>query len=299
MPHNNHSSEIPCRLITVIVCLALLLQSGPAMADPTPSARTHVRGDSQQAAPATLGDANLDTETSAAMRPATAPAEGIKLAPRPRRASSAADGAALAARATPTTPPLHASAAPLTPAPKIAYVPRSSPIQATPQPDPAAARPADRFPPVPPTKTGPGKQAQSAWSPLQGSNASARAEVAAAGEISLVVGWNLISIPLVLDDPRPVAALAPIAGKYDQVFAYDACDPADPWKEYDPADPTGSDLTAIGPNIGFWINMTVAATLKVSGAAPVGSTIPLCAGWNLIGYPWDQPFPVPRRALRH
>ena len=39
--------------------------------------------------------------------------------------------------------------------------------------------------------------------------------------------------------------LAANGGAYAKVWAYDACDPADPWKLYDPNDPAASDLAAI------------------------------------------------------
>ncbi|MFQ5857847.1 MAG: SH3 domain-containing protein [Anaerolineae bacterium] len=110
--------------------------------------------------------------------------------------------------------------------------------------------------------------------------------------ISLTPGWSLVSIPEVPDDNDPAAVLASIAGRYSRVYVYDGCDAADPWKLYDPADPPASDLTAIDHRMGFWIEMTAAGTLSVSGARPTSTSIQVCQGWNLIGYPLGQARPV-------
>jgi len=107
----------------------------------------------------------------------------------------------------------------------------------------------------------------------------------------LGVGWNLISIPRVLNGSAPEVVLASIAGKYDLVYAWDASDPADPWKSYMPG--LGGDLTYISRNMGLWVRMTQAGTLTVEGEMPTTTSIPLYAGWNLIGYPAGVARPVP------
>jgi photosystem II stability/assembly factor-like uncharacterized protein len=96
-------------------------------------------------------------------------------------------------------------------------------------------------------------------------------------------GWNLISVPRVLNGTSPNVVLASIAGKYDLVYAWDASDPADPWKSYMPG--LGGDLTYISRNMGLWVHMTEAGTLTVDGETPTTTSIPLYTGWNLIGYP--------------
>jgi len=112
-----------------------------------------------------------------------------------------------------------------------------------------------------------------------------------AASVPLSTGWNLISIPEELADTDPAAVLGSIYGSYSQVYAYDACDSADPWKLYDPASST-NDLTSIDPTKGFWIEMTAPGVLIVDGTLPVNPSIQLCAGWNLVGYPRDTPLPV-------
>ncbi|MFQ5858194.1 MAG: hypothetical protein ACE5LU_21535 [Anaerolineae bacterium] len=144
-------------------------------------------------------------------------------------------------------------------------------------------------PPLPP-QGAPRPQIQQATPP-----ASLRQAIAPlAADIALVAGWNLISMPEELADTDPASVLSSIAGQYNLVYAYAGCDAADPWKLYDPAaPPPASDLTVIDHRIGFWIEMTAQATLSVDGTKPTSTSIQLCQGWNLIGYPMDKVLPVP------
>ena len=92
-------------------------------------------------------------------------------------------------------------------------------------------------------------------------------------QIPLVPGWNLLSIPEEPADPDPAVVLAPIAGAYNQVFAYDACDPVDSWKLYDPADPAASDLVTLDHTIGWWIDATQPVDLPSDGTLPAISMV--------------------------
>jgi hypothetical protein len=104
--------------------------------------------------------------------------------------------------------------------------------------------------------------------------------------IGLEAGWNLISSPLQPTESKIELVLDSIAGNYDLVVAYDGCDLADQWKQYDPsAPPFANDLTNIDETRGFWIRMTITDTLVISGTELDSTTIPLCTGWNLVGYP--------------
>jgi hypothetical protein len=108
----------------------------------------------------------------------------------------------------------------------------------------------------------------------------------------LAQDWNLMSFPVTLDDLSTASALETVAGTYDVVWAYDACAPGpDPWLKYDPDDPLSS-LTAVDTEHGYWIDMTAAADLTVTGTHPISTMISLCTGWNLIGYPSVSAKPV-------
>ncbi|MCP3935356.1 MAG: RHS repeat protein, partial [Actinomycetia bacterium] len=64
---------------------------------------------------------------------------------------------------------------------------------------------------------------------------------------------------------------------------------ADPWKTYDPADPAASDLPAVDHRAGMWVKTTAATALPTAGTPPATTTIELCEGWNLIGFPAAEP----------
>lgn len=103
--------------------------------------------------------------------------------------------------------------------------------------------------------------------------------------ITLVEGWNLISLPFVQFDGSIDNVLASIEGKWNVVKYYDSLDLADPWKSYRIGG-TANDLAEIDNTMGFWIFITQPnVTLTVTGMIPSTTTIPLYAGWNLVGYP--------------
>jgi hypothetical protein len=105
-------------------------------------------------------------------------------------------------------------------------------------------------------------------------------------DLSLVGGWNLISLPITLLNTAPADAFASIFGSYGDVFAYEACDTGDKWKVYNPTlPPPVNTLTEVSVRQGYWINMTTSDILTLSGTYPLETSITLCPGWNLIGYP--------------
>jgi len=112
-------------------------------------------------------------------------------------------------------------------------------------------------------------------------------------EIPLQAGWNLISMPLSPDGPALPGVLASIAGQYDMVYEYDAAGGGQPWRYYNPNIPgLLNTLSALDIRWGYWIRATQATTLTLVGTPPASTTIPLAAGWNLVGYPSDQARPV-------
>ncbi len=97
--------------------------------------------------------------------------------------------------------------------------------------------------------------------------------------IGLNSGWNLISSPIVPTDNAIGNMLGALAGKYSVVWAYQN----NLWHMYDPANPGFSDLTTMEAGWGYWIKMTQAGSLNMSGTA-ASKTMSLLAGWNLVGY---------------
>ena len=96
-------------------------------------------------------------------------------------------------------------------------------------------------------------------------------------ELTLTVGWNMISLPLAPSDTSIDNVLSSIAGKYNGVWAYN-----ETWKIYDPDSPS-SDLSTMEAGKGYWIYMTEEASLTITGSIP-SSSITLKSGWNLVGY---------------
>jgi len=105
-------------------------------------------------------------------------------------------------------------------------------------------------------------------------------------DIPLVIGWNLVSVPLIPPSTAITEVLSSIDGNYDLVYAYDSADTMDPWKKYNVAMPPFlNDLTDIDETMGFWIRVTETVTLTADGSAPTTTDIELLTGWNLMGYP--------------
>jgi PKD repeat protein len=110
--------------------------------------------------------------------------------------------------------------------------------------------------------------------------------------VNLYPGWNLVSFNLHPLDTATASVLADISGKFNLVYAWDASGGhpgAGNWLKFDPTAPTFvNTLNNIDEKMGFWIYMTAADTLDVTGTAPGNSSIPLyttVGGWNLVGYP--------------
>lgn len=114
--------------------------------------------------------------------------------------------------------------------------------------------------------------------------------------VAVLAGWNLVSLPASPADPSPAEVFASLGATFRRAYVHDACDTADPWKVYDPADSAGSDLTEVDESDGIWVEATGDAGLLPLGEPPLSTSIHLCPGWNLVGFPAAQPRPV-RSAL--
>jgi hypothetical protein len=107
-------------------------------------------------------------------------------------------------------------------------------------------------------------------------------------DVSLLEGWNLVSIPVAPDSTDPAVIFAPVADSVSLVYFWSAQEGI--WKTYDPALPPGANtLTAVDERMGLWMHMRAAATLTVSGQRPATTQIPLYVGWNMVGFPAAEP----------
>jgi len=112
----------------------------------------------------------------------------------------------------------------------------------------------------------------------------------AAAELTLEPGWNLVSVNVIPDDTSPRCLMQSIDGSYSIVWGYDSSDSEDQWKRFIPGS-NGNDLTEMGEQFGYWVrvNASQPQTLTVDGEIPTQTSSPLYYGWNLIGYPNENP----------
>jgi hypothetical protein len=117
--------------------------------------------------------------------------------------------------------------------------------------------------------------------------------------ISLVEGWNLVSLDLAPTSTAVEDVLASIEGSYDLVYAWDATgghSSSGNWMKYDNEVASPDSLTAIDETMGFWVHMLAADTLSVEGTPPGISQINLwndVGGWNLVSFPNTGPLAMP------
>jgi parallel beta-helix repeat protein len=106
--------------------------------------------------------------------------------------------------------------------------------------------------------------------------------------IPLQEGWNLISLPVRQFNWSFSSVLESVAGKYDYIQTYNTSNPSSPWETYAPFKPASvNNLNSMNHFRSYWVHITEPGiTLTVKGDK-FGSTLslPLKAGWNLVGYP--------------
>ena len=109
-------------------------------------------------------------------------------------------------------------------------------------------------------------------------------------QISLQAGWNLMSLPLIPSDSLISNLLKPLLSKNEVVSVWTYTNTR-AWQFYLPG--KSSTLTTMVDGNGYWIYMTSADKLNMTGAVLPNSHIPptysLVTGWNLIGF---KPQPV-------
>jgi len=100
----------------------------------------------------------------------------------------------------------------------------------------------------------------------------------------LMQGWNFVAFQVEPMDPNRDTVLAEILAKVSAIWTYETLE--DKWYKYLDPDPFGrTDLTEMHSLTGYWIQLADGqeVSLKIHGDLVAGATIPLSAGWNLIG----------------
>ncbi len=101
--------------------------------------------------------------------------------------------------------------------------------------------------------------------------------------LTLLRGWNLISIPLELENNSVENVFGDIMQDVIVISGFD-----NGAKTYDPELPQFSDLQKLKPKFGYWIKMNNSRNLSVSGFVPENKTLNLDKGWNLVSYLCEQ-----------
>ena len=92
-------------------------------------------------------------------------------------------------------------------------------------------------------------------------------DVPTATDINIYPGWNLVGYPATAERDLPGAFSAHGVADFSLVYAHHAAE-ADKWKLFDPGAPEASDLLALSPGWGYWINTGSAQDWTVAYPAP-------------------------------
>jgi len=100
--------------------------------------------------------------------------------------------------------------------------------------------------------------------------------------VTLIEGWNLISLPLIPLDSSINAVLAGIVNDVKSVWYWSGR-----WYSFVPGGP--SDLTSMRDGKAYWINMEAPQTLILAGremseGAQLPPTYDVVTGWNMVGF---------------
>ncbi|NOR85793.1 tandem-95 repeat protein [archaeon] len=102
----------------------------------------------------------------------------------------------------------------------------------------------------------------------------------------LYEGWNLISVPVVVENTSVTNVLASIDGSYSSIYMWNATETDDKWLTYNiEKDDWMNDFTELNHADGFWLYMTANDTLNITGKIPHETNINIYKNeWNLVGY---------------
>ena len=99
-------------------------------------------------------------------------------------------------------------------------------------------------------------------------------------DLELGAGWNLISIPLEIDNTS-INAVFPTANDGDELYTYNGkWIPATYYSGYG----WDGNLETVVPDKGYWYSATTAYTATIKGTEAGTRSVSIAEGWNLIGY---------------
>jgi hypothetical protein len=114
--------------------------------------------------------------------------------------------------------------------------------------------------------------------------------------ITVVAGWNLVSVNLTGPTTMPTALTDKVNGGaglvvWSRAMWYNPLTTADPWKQYNTGWNAGlNDLTTVSNAIGVWLYVTTVGDgqICIGGTGyslPTTTAVSLRTGWNLVGFP--------------
>jgi hypothetical protein len=106
--------------------------------------------------------------------------------------------------------------------------------------------------------------------------------------LSLVPGWNMISLPVKPDNTNIGNVLSGLGTSYTAIHSFDTA--SNSYKTYVPG-ASNNTLSVVAEGVGYWIYMREGATLTVQGRA-VKREINLLTGWNQVGVPSMTPVSI-------
>ena len=108
--------------------------------------------------------------------------------------------------------------------------------------------------------------------------------------VMLKTGFNLVGFRVVPTDPNPVAVFAPIDPVFVAAYDFNNCTTFRFYKKGIPI----VTLPGIDAIHGYWVEVTADTSLTITGSiVPYPVSIPMCLGFNLIGYPSRDPVAMP------
>jgi len=94
-------------------------------------------------------------------------------------------------------------------------------------------------------------------------------------------GWNLISIPLTLQDTSIATTLQTLTWRTARTYVAGS---PDPWRAWSTVKNSG-DLRTVSAGMALWVDVQTAKDWTVAGQVPTSTRIDLVGGtWNFVGY---------------
>jgi len=107
--------------------------------------------------------------------------------------------------------------------------------------------------------------------------------------LQLKIGWNLISLPLIIDEDTPIPAIFyPIEGKYTRIHLWDASSGYYVNYRVTPDLTHQNEFKYLKMDVGYWVYATEDANFVLSGLQNTSArNVHLYHGWNMMGYAFN------------